>query len=80
MLSVFRYLVTHSETDWSSVKCLVYFDVAADVYTVESLAYIDTQALFKVSGRSFVKTDKDGPDRLPCVYHTRLNLHEIGFH
>jgi hypothetical protein len=67
MLSVFRYLVTHSETDWSSVKCLVYFDVAADVYTVESLAYIDTQALFKVSGRSFVKTENNnGPSCLPC--------------
>lgn len=31
--------------------------VAADVYEVESLAYIDTQAWFKASGRSLVKIE-----------------------
>jgi hypothetical protein len=46
------WLVTHSKTDWSSMLrvSVSYFIVAANVYTVESSAYIDTQALFKVSG------------------------------
>jgi hypothetical protein len=43
-----------------------YFTVIAGVYTEELTAYIDTQALFKVSGRSFVKTENNVPSRLLC--------------
>ena len=62
-------LVTHSKTDWSSMLSVlvVHFIVAADVYTVESSAYIDSQALFQVSGRSFVKTENNHVQRrLTC--------------
>jgi hypothetical protein len=40
--------------------------VVADVYNVESSAYIDTLALLKASGMSLVKFEKSkGPKQLP---------------
>lgn len=62
-------MVMHSKTDWSSMLrvSVIYFTVVADVYTVESSAYIDTQDLFKVSSRSLVKTENNnGPSQLAC--------------
>ena len=59
---------------------VIYFTVAADLYTVESSAYIDTQALVKVSGRSFVKIkNSNGPSRLPCgtPHSTELALERL---
>ena len=41
--------------------------MVADVYMVESSAYMDTHALFNASGRSLVKIEKSrGPRELPC--------------
>ena len=67
-------LVTHSKTDGRSMLSVsvIYFTVAANVNTVESSEYIDTQALFKVSGRSLVMAIAG----CPAVHHTQLNLHE----
>ena len=40
--------------------------VVADMYNVESSAYIDTQALLKAKGRSLVKIENNkGPRQLP---------------
>lgn len=62
-------LVTLSKTDWCSMLSVsvIYLTAVADVYAVESSAYIDTQALVKVSGRSFVKIENNnGLSWLPC--------------
>ena len=41
--------------------------VVADIYNVMSSAYMDTLALFKVNGKSFVKiVNSSGPRQLPC--------------
>ena len=63
VLEIFRanlFLATHSETNYSSLLSVAVISVAvvADVYSVESSTYIDTLALFKVSGMSFVKIEK----------------------
>ena len=51
-------LVSHSKTDWSSML--------RESVSVEWSVYIDTDALFKVGGRSLVKTENNnGPCRLP---------------
>ena len=74
MLSVFEifrnnsFLVIHYETYFSSFLriSVITLSVLADVYSVESSAYIDTLALLRASGRSLVKIDKvKGPRQLP---------------
>ena len=41
--------------------------MVADVYMVESSAYMDTYAYFNASGRSLTKIEKSrGPRELPC--------------
>ena len=41
--------------------------MGADVYSIESSAYIDTQVMFNVNGRLFVKIENSkGPRQLPC--------------
>ena len=62
------FLATDSETNCSSLLSVAVISVAvvADVYSVESSAYINTLALLKVSGMSLVKIDKSkGPKQLP---------------
>ena len=63
VLEIFRtnlLLATHSETNCSSLLSVAVISVAvvADVYYVESSAYIDTLALLKASGMSLVKIEK----------------------
>ena len=50
------FLATHSETDCSSLLSVAVISLAvvANVYSVESAAYIDTQVLLSASGRSFL--------------------------
>ena len=54
------FLATHSETDCRSLLTVAVISLAvvADVYSVESSAYIDTHALLRASGRSLVKIEK----------------------
>ena len=62
------YPDTYSETNCSSLlgAAVILVDVVADVYTVESSAYIDTLTLLKASGMSLVKIEKSyGPKQLP---------------
>ena len=41
--------------------------VVADIYNVTSSAYMDTLALFKTNGKSFVKVvNRSGPRQLTC--------------
>jgi hypothetical protein len=59
-LEIFRAnlsLATHSETNCNSLLSVAVISVAeiADVYSVESSAYIYTLALFKARGMSLVK-------------------------
>ena len=92
VLEIFRanlFLVTHSETHCSSLLSVVVIsvNVVADVYSVESSAYIDTLALFKVCGMSLVKIEKSkGPKQLPwgiCdsnwIIFERLPLTSLGY-
>ena len=63
VLEIFRtnlFLATHSETNFSSLLSVsvVSVDAVADVYNVESSAYIDTLALLKASGMLIVKIEK----------------------
>jgi hypothetical protein len=61
------FLSTHSETNFSSLLSVVVILVAvvADMYSVESSAYIDTLALNKASCM-LVKIEKSkGPSQLP---------------
>ena len=62
------FLVTHSETNYIPLLsvAVISLDVVADLYSVESSAYIDTLALIKASAMSFVKFEKSkGPRQLP---------------
>ena len=54
------FLATHSETDCSSLLSVAVISLAvvADVYSVESSAYINTQALLRARSRSLVKIEK----------------------
>jgi hypothetical protein len=54
------FLATHFDTNCSSLVSVAVISVAvvADVYSVESSACIDRQALLKASGMSFVKIEK----------------------
>jgi hypothetical protein len=57
VFEIFRtnlFLASHSGTDCSSLLSVAVISLAvvADVYSVESSAYIDTQALLRVSDRS----------------------------
>ena len=69
VLEIFRanlFLAIYSETNCSSLLSVAVISVAvvADVYSVESSAYIDTLAL--LSGMSLVKIEKSkGPKQLP---------------
>jgi hypothetical protein len=71
VFEIFRtilFLDTHSETDLSSLLSVAVISLAvvAYVYSAESSAYIDTQALHRASGRSLVKIEKrKGPRQLP---------------
>ena len=63
VFEIFRtnvFLATHSETSCSSLLSVsvISLAVVADVYSVESSAYIDTLALFKASGMSLVQIEK----------------------
>ena len=70
VLEIFRvnlFLATYSEINCSSLLSVVVILVAvvADVFSVESSAYIDTMALLK-HGMSLVKIEKSkGPKQLP---------------
>ena len=62
VLEIFRanvFLATHSGTNCSSLLSVAVISVAAvaDVYSVESSAYIDTLALLKASSMSLVKIE-----------------------
>ena len=54
------FLATYSETNCSSLLSVAVISatVVADVYSVESSAYIDILALLKVRGMSLVKMKK----------------------
>jgi hypothetical protein len=55
--------------------------VVADVYSVESSAYIDTLALLKVSGISLVKIEKArGLNSYPGEFRILTGLYLRGFH
>jgi hypothetical protein len=54
--------------------------VVADMFMVESSAYMDTKALFNASGRSLVKIEtRRGPIELSCgtPYFTCLTLEKL---
>ena len=60
VLEIFRatvFLASHSETNCSSLLsvAVISVTVVADVYSVESSAYIEALALLKVSGMLLVK-------------------------
>ena len=59
VLEIFRTNLFLSETNCSSLLSVAVISVAvvANVYSVESSAYIDTLALLKVSGMSLVKIE-----------------------
>ena len=62
------FLASHSETNYNSLSSVAVISVAvvADMYSVESSAYIDTLALLSAFGMSLVKTEKSkGPRQLP---------------
>ena len=70
VFEIFRltFLATHSETNCNYLLSVAVISVAvvADVYSVESSAYIDTQALLRANGRSLVKIERSkGPRLLP---------------
>jgi hypothetical protein len=69
VLEIFRtslFLVTHSETNCSSLSvAVISVAVVADVYSVESSAY--TLALLKASGMSLVKLEKKQGTWSVCV-------------
>ena len=71
VLEIFRinlFYATHSETNCSTLQHLTVISVTvvADMYSVESSAYIDTLAFLKASVMSFVKIEKvKGPRQLP---------------
>ena len=87
VLEIFRtnlFLATHSETNCNSLLGVAVFSVTveADMYNVESSAYIDTLAFLKASGNSLVKIEKrNGPRQLSwgipdstCIMLERLPL------
>jgi hypothetical protein len=53
---------THLNTICNSLLSaeVISLTVGADIYSVESSAYIDIQAFLQTSGRSFVKIEKSG--------------------
>ena len=59
------FLATHSETTCSSLLsvAVISLTVVANVYSVESSAYIDTLTLLKASDMSLVEIE--GPRQLP---------------
>jgi hypothetical protein len=62
------FSATRSETNCSYLLSVagISVTVVADVYSVESSAYIDTLVLLKASGMSLVKIEKSrGPKQLP---------------
>jgi hypothetical protein len=71
MCQIFRenlFLATISETNCSSLlsDAVISVAVVADVYSVESSAYIDTLVLLKASGMLLVKIERSkGPRQLP---------------
>ena len=75
VLEIFRtslFLATNFKTNCSSLLSVAVISVAvvADVYSVESSAYIATLALLKASGMSLVKIEKSkGPKQLPRGIH-----------
>ena len=72
VLEMFRtslLLATHFKTDYNSLLrvSVTSLAVVAGAYIVESSAYMDTHALFNVSGRPLVKIEKSrGPRDLHC--------------
>ena len=60
------FLANHSDCISLLSVAVISVAVVADVYSVESSAFIDTQALLRASGRSLVNTEKmKGPRQLP---------------
>jgi hypothetical protein len=62
-LEIFRtnsFLATHTESNCSSLLSVAVISLAlvADLYSVESSAYIETLALLKVRDMSLVKIEK----------------------
>ena len=55
--------------------------VVADMYSVESSAYIDTQALLRASGRSLVNIENiKGHGQLPWLYLDYVGVASIKEH
>jgi hypothetical protein len=69
VLEIFRSNLIHSETNCSSLlisDAVISFAIVADVYSVESSAYIDTLALLKASHLLLVKIENSkGPKQPP---------------
>ena len=73
------FLATHSETLLS--VAVISVAVVADVYCVESSAYIETLALLKVSDMSLVTLKKErGLNSYPGEFLILTGLYLIGFH
>jgi hypothetical protein len=71
-----------SETNCSSLLsvALISFGIVVDVYSVKSSAYIETLALLKDSGMSFVKIEKKGLNIYTGEFLTLIGLYLRGFH
>ena len=80
VLEIFKlFLATHSETLLS--VAVISVAVVADVYSVESSAYIDTLALLKVSCMSLVQIEKSkGLNSHPGEFLILTGLYFRDFH
>ena len=78
------FLATHSETNCSSLLSVAVTShaVVANMYSVESSAYIDPLALLKASSMSLVKIEKKvrGLDSCPGDFLILPGLCLRGFH
>ena len=78
------FFATHSKTTYNSLLsvAVISVTVVADMYSVESSAYIDTLALLKASGMSFEKIEikTQGLNSYPGDFLLLPGLCLRGFH